>query len=64
MFDVELESPAGVMRIAGNSFITRPAERCCKKIKSFMEFVGSAVYKSKLNLNFTGKGKKSSKKSK
>jgi len=47
-FDVTLDKPKGVMRIAGNSFSTRPAERVSKKIKSFMEFVGPSVYKSKL----------------
>jgi len=51
VFDVKLEKPAGLMRIAGNSFLVRPAERVSKKIKSFVDFVGLKVYKSKLKFS-------------
>ncbi|CAL8131522.1 unnamed protein product [Orchesella dallaii] len=47
-FDISFEKPSGTLTICGNSFLTRPAERASKKIKSFMEFVGARVYKSKL----------------
>lgn len=48
MFDVSLDNPKGTLKICGNSFLTRPAERASKKIKSFMEFIGARVYKSRL----------------
>ncbi len=54
VFDVKLDEPAGTMRIAGNSFRTRPAERTVKKIKTFMNFVGLKVYRSKLKYGRIG----------
>jgi len=48
VFDINLDKPSGKLTICGNSFLTRPAERASKKMKSFMEFVGARVYKSKL----------------
>jgi len=52
MFDVPLSKPKGIMKICGNSYLTRPAERASKKMKSFMEFVGAKVYKSKLRYTY------------
>jgi RNase P/RNase MRP subunit p29 len=48
VFDIQLANPEGTVKIAGNSFITRPAERASKKVKSFIEFVGVRKYKSQL----------------
>jgi len=50
-FDIKLENPSGMLRIAGNFFQTRPAERVSKKIKSFVDFVGIKTYKSKLKFS-------------
>jgi RNase P/RNase MRP subunit p29 len=38
----------GIMEISGSAFVSRPAERTNKKIKSFIEYVGPKVYRRQL----------------
>ncbi|CAG7827060.1 unnamed protein product, partial [Allacma fusca] len=38
----------GVMEISGSGFISRPAERTNKKLKSFIEYLGPKVYRRQL----------------
>jgi len=41
VFQVHIPKPAGVMEVIGNNFISRPAERSCRKIKAFVERTSS-----------------------
>jgi len=53
--EFRVEIRRGCITLAGNSFLTRPAERATKKIKSFMEFVGQKVYRNTLRYTKTKK---------
>ena len=48
VFEVLIPKPEGIMQICGNAFISRPAERSSKKIKSFIDLIGPKAHRKAL----------------